>query len=157
MNVQIGEKIILLRAEEPMEGYTAAAHQVTTVERIDGAGVHLPVTSNCRWNRDVTLVVPLEELACQQRFMRLREQVIDGLTFRPEPPTETGHYWFFGKTSRCGKPGLHSVRVHASNSSASVQYWVGGDMQFAGAEFTIVGIWAPQWRPVMPGVNDMQP
>jgi hypothetical protein len=153
MDVQVSEQVILLKDESVMDRYMAAAHQVATVERVDDAGIHLQVSSNCNWKPQATLVISPEELANPQRFMRVREQVIDGLTFSPEVPTETGHYWFFGKTGRHGKPDLHTVRVFNSGGGASIQYWYGGDMQFSG-EFTMIGLWAPQWRPTMPGIND---
>lgn len=155
MDVQIGEKIILLKTEQLQHTYVAAAHQLTAVERVDGEGAHLPVISDCRWKRDATLIVPLDELANQHRFMRIREQVVDGLTFLPDPPTTSGHYWFFGITGRHSKPSLRSIRVvNSSGDRNSVtQYWFGGDMQFSGDSFSMVGVWAPQWRPIMPGIN----
>ncbi len=155
MEVQIGERVILLKDEVLPDQYVAAAHQLAAVDRVDDAGIHLPITCNCNWKPKATLIVSPEELADPHRFMRVREQVVDGLTFTPEAPNKSGYYWFYGKTSRHARPALHSVRVHNSSSDerSVTQYWCGGDMQFSGSEFSMIGIWAPQWRPAMPGLT----
>lgn len=153
MSINSGDKLFLLR-DEPLErGYHALRHQVARVSSHTLEGVRIAVKSDCRWSNTDDLFVPHSDLEDGERFLWLRDQTIDGLPFTLSAPSCGGFYWFVGKTCLHSKVMLRVVRVVDHGPDKPLQFWYDGEMQFAGQEFSMEGLWAPQWRPSIPGVG----
>ncbi len=113
--------------------------------------VELP---SSRWSdrfeeKEITVALPLESA---DRFLFLQDQVIDGLHFSAKVPTETGQYWFFGK-SRAGTKEVRLGHGKVVKNPQNTSYWFFRDATFAGKSFEMDGLWAKAFVPKMPGYS----
>jgi len=154
MEAAIGERVILLVDMVVDKDMVAPAAQICIVEAINGSGIKLNVKSNSTWRKgaDCELMLTLNDLSDPHRFLRIRDQVIDGMLFRASRPEQSGFYWMFGRSSRLSeRVALYSIEVR-NHGKGPVQYWFGGDMQW-GRECELEGVWALQSRPRFPGIK----